>query len=56
MRKAGKQGNGDVKEKAWTDDFLLKRDQGSKPPAATAQAFASVGQVQSSPPDGAHRQ
>ena len=50
----GKKGNGDVKEKAWTDDFLLKRDQGSKLPAATAQAFASVGQVQSSPPDGAH--
>ena len=46
-----KKGNGDVKEKAWTDDFLLKRDQGSKPPVATAQAFASVGQVQSSPPD-----
>ena len=50
----GKKGNGNVKEKAWTDDFPLKKDQGSKPPAATAQAFASVGQVQSSPPDGAH--
>ena len=45
---------GVVKEKAWTDDFLVKKDQGSKLLAATAQVFASVGQVQSSPPDDAH--